>query len=60
MTWYFVEILGCFGGYQKKTSDFRRRCDARRIVHFEACSGFPRIAARTLAQPPKAAVVTML
>lgn len=31
-----------------------------RIVLFEACSGFTRVTARTLAQPPKAAFVTGL
>ena len=31
-----------------------------RIVLFEACSGFTRVTARTLAQPPKAAFVTRL
>ena len=31
-----------------------------RIVTFEACSGFTRVTARTLAQPPKAAFVTRL
>jgi hypothetical protein len=50
-----------------------RRCDAVRemrvgpsepavirIVLFEACSGFTRVTARTLAQQPKAAFVTGL
>src|SRR6202453_2425897 len=31
-----------------------------RIVTFEACSGFTRVTARRIAQPPKAAFVTRL
>src|SRR4029077_4456804 len=31
-----------------------------RIVTFEACSGFPHVTARRIAQPPKAAFVTRL
>src|SRR5436305_13509412 len=33
---------------------------AIRIVTFEACSGFTRVTARRIAQPPKAAFVTRL
>src|SRR5262249_31898249 len=40
-------------------SPYGRRVGIR-IVTFEACSGFTRVTARRIAQPPKAAFVTRL
>ena len=42
-----------------RPSPFCRRVDIR-ISTFEACSGFTRVTARRIAQPPKAAFVTRL
>ena len=43
-----------------RNSGFSREARSVRIVTFEACSGFTRVTARRIAQPPKVTFVTRL